>query len=341
MLDLLFSERDYSKGNTREFDPAAKELLIVGKPQAVEDRLKSLFDLVIDDIDVVNDKNDSGFHFIRQLYEQRYKKNTIKIVKTNLINEVKKVQSSISSSLTSVIQELTTNQQNLTKIFSKLDNVDTKTDGFIKTDQSVTAYNLTATTEVQAGSSQLNTYDELVFDYNSAVDLLSSFYDEFKSAGFIDNKFDPENITLKNNRGFDAACCGDAEKSFYTAMSKVLINANTYSSFKSAVITKDIEGETAGGATLLDYFTTMFDIRRDDYVSEHDAEVLDLNNFKKGEKYSKFIKWEPYSLGKVRKFEFSDYVGPTPTQTERFQNLYKNGNSNEDKATFNGKNKFN
>ena len=341
MLDLLFSERDYSKGNTREFDPAAKELLIVGKPQAVEDRLKSLFDLVIDDIDVVNDKNDSGFHFIRQLYEQRYKKNTIKIVKTNLINEVKKVQSSISSSLTSVIQELTTNQQNLTKIFSKLDNVDTKTDGFIKTDQSVTVYNLTATTEVQAGSSQLNTYDELVFDYNSAVDLLSSFYDEFKSAGFIDNKFDPENITLKNNRGFDAACCGDAEKSFYTAMSKVLINANTYSSFKSAVITKDIEGETAGGATLLDYFTTMFDIRRDDYVSEHDAEVLDLNNFKKGEKYSKFIKWEPYSLGKVRKFEFSDYVEPTPTQTERFQNLYKNGNSNEDKATFNGKNKFN
>jgi hypothetical protein len=341
MLDLLFSERDYSKGNTREFDPAAKELLIVGKPQGIEDRLKSLFDLVIDDIDSVNDKNDSGFHFIRQLYEQRYKKNTIKIVKTNLINEVKKVQSSISSSLTSVVQELTTNQQNLTKIFAKLDNVDTKTDGFIKTDQSVTAYNLTATTEVQTGSGQLNTYDELVFDYNSAVDLLSSFYDEFKLAGFIGNKFDPENITLKNNRGFDAACCGDAEKSFYTAMSKVLINANTYSSFKSAVITKDIEGETAGGATLLNYFTTMFDIRRDDYISEHDAEVLDFNNFKKGGKYSKFIKWEPFSLGKVRKFEFSDYVESTPTQTERFQNLYKNGNSNEDKATFNGKNKFN
>jgi hypothetical protein len=341
ILDLLFSERNYSKGNTRQFDTAAKELLIVGKPQAVEDRLKALFDLVIDDIDVVNDKNDSGFHFIRQLYEQRYKKNTIKIVKTNLINEVKKIQSGISTSLTSVIQELTTNQQNLTKIFSKLDNVDTKTDGFIKTDQSVTAYNLTATTEVQTGSAQLNTYDELTFDYNSAVDLLSLFYNEFKLAGFIDNKFDPEKITLKNNRGFDAACCGEPEKSFYTAMSKVLINANTYSSFKSAVITKDIEGETAGGATLLDYFTTMFDIRRDDYVSEHDAEVLEFNNFKKSEKYSKFIKWNPYSLGKIRKFEFSNYVVATPTQTERFQNLYKNGNSNEDKATFNGKNKFN
>ena len=341
ILDLLFSERNYSKGNTRQFDPAAKELLIVGKPQAVEDRLKALFNLVIDDIDIVNDKNDSGFHFIRQLYEQRYKKNTIKIVKTNLINEVKKIQSGISTSLTSVIQELTTNQQNLTKIFSKLDNVDTKTDGFIKTDQSVTAYNLTATTEVQTGSAQLNTYDELTFDYNSAVDLLSLFYNEFKLAGFIDNKFDPEKITLKNNRGFDAACCGEPEKSFYTAMSKVLINANTYSSFKSAVITKDIEGETAGGATLLDYFTTMFDIRRDDYVSEHDAEVLEFNNFKKSEKYSKFIKWNPYSLGKIRKFEFSNYVAATPTQTERFQNLYKNGNSNEDKATFNGKNKFN
>jgi hypothetical protein len=85
----------------------------------------------------------------------------------------------------------------------------------------------------------------------------------------------------------------------------------------------------------------MFDIRRDDYVSEHDAEVLEFNNFKKGEKYNKFIKWDPYSLGKIRKFEFSDYVEATPTQTERFQNLYKNGNSNEDKATFNGKNKFN
>jgi alkanesulfonate monooxygenase SsuD/methylene tetrahydromethanopterin reductase-like flavin-dependent oxidoreductase (luciferase family) len=68
ILDLLFSERNYSKGNTRQFDTAAKELLIVGKPQAVEDRLKALFDLVIDDIDFVNDKNDSGFHFIRQLY---------------------------------------------------------------------------------------------------------------------------------------------------------------------------------------------------------------------------------------------------------------------------------
>ncbi len=98
--------------------------------------------------------------------------------------------------LTSVNQEITTNQQNLVKTFRKLDVIDTKTDGYIKSDQNVMAYNLSATTEVQAGSQQTNTYDELVFDYNSAVDLLYSFYTDFNSAGFVGTKVDLDDIKL-------------------------------------------------------------------------------------------------------------------------------------------------
>ena len=83
-------------------------------------------------------------------------------------------------------------------------------------------------------------------------------------------------------------------------------------------------------------------MRVTNYKIEYDAEIKAFNDFKENETFkNKYKKWTPYASGIVRKFTFNSYVEGTSDQQTRLQNIYKNGNSNTDKATFNGKTKFN
>jgi len=347
VLQLFSSEVNYSKGKTREFT-TPKDLEIYGKPENVEKRINELFDKVVNDINSVNSENDSGFDVIRELYYQKFSNTVMRKVKSQMVNQVNLARQTMITSLTSVNQEITTNQQNLVKTFGKLDVIDTKTDGYIKSDQNVMAYNLSATTEVQAGSQQTNTYDELVFDYNSAVDLLYSFYTDFKSAGFVGTKVDLDDIKLLKPNGFgtNSEVWADAEKRFYAAMSKVVLDNNTYQSFSGAVITPDIVDVQSGGPTLGSKFNQLFSNRINNfYKTEHEAEIKSIGDFKatvyESPQTKKYKPWTPFKDKKVRKFTFTNYVATTQTQSTQIQNLYKNGNSNTDVKTFNGKNKFN
>ena len=346
-LQLFSSNVNYSKGKTREFT-TPKDLVIYGKPENVEKRINELFDKVVKDINDVNSENDTGFDVIRELYYQKFSNTVMKKVKSQMVNQVNLARQTMITSLTSVNQELTNNQQSLVKTFRKLDIIDTKTDGYIKSDQTVMAYNLTATTEVQSGSQQTNTYDELVFDYNSAVDLLYSFYNDFKSAGFVETKVDLDDIKLLKPNGFgtNAEVWADAEKRFYTAMSKVILNSNTYQTFSGSVITPDIVNIQSGGPTLGSKFNQLFSNRINNfYKTEHEAEIKSIGDFKstvyESPQNKKYKPWTPFKDKKVRKFTFTNYVQTTQTQSTQIQNLYKNGNSNTDVKTFNGKTKFN
>jgi hypothetical protein len=338
-------DRKFSDGNAREFT-TPKELKIYGKPNNIETKINKLFNMIIADIDGFNgfnDGNDKGLQYIKNLYKENFDNSVIKKVKENLKNTVNKVKSSITTSLTSADNEITSTQLELIRILRKIDIVDTKTDGYIKTDQTAEIYNITATTEVQASTpAYTDTYDELVGDYTKAVDDLYSYYNDLKTQGLVEIEFKPDNLrAYKTGFGSDT-CCGEAERRFYSVMSKTILNDNTFQTFITDVIPANIANSKSKGETLLDYTKVYYGNIKTSYKEEYDAEQEFVKKFKDSDNYkNKYKTWTPYPKGKVRKFLFSGYVDGTSTQTTAIQDLYKNGNSNTDDKVFNGKNKFN
>lgn len=344
--------RKYVKGKTKEFT-TPKDLEIYGKTDTIESKISKLYEMVIEDIDKVNSKNDDGLKYITNLYQNDFQNSVIKKVKENLKNAVNKTKSSVLTALTSADNEMTKAQLELIRTLAKLDIVDTKSDGYIKTDQTAKIYNLTATTEVQSGSTFANTYDELVGDYSSAIDSLYSFYTDmksFKSTGnspktyaLVDLEYNPENLKTYKAGGFGTdPKNGDEERRFYALMSRTILDNNLYETFIKDIVPSDIANSKSAGPTLIDYTKTYFTNIKTSYKEEYDAEQLIVKSFKETTNYKdKYSKWTPYPSGKVRKFDFNGYVEGTGEQTTRIQNLYKNGNSNEDTTTFNGKNKLN
>jgi hypothetical protein len=350
----IFSQnRKYVEGKTRQFT-TPKDLKIYGKPDTIESKISKLFEMVIEDIDNVNNKNDDGLKFIINLYRNDFKSVVIKKVKENLKNAVNKTKSSLLTSLTSVDNEITSVQTEMIRTLAKLDIVDTKTDGYIKTDQNAKVYNITATTEVQSGSAFANTYDELVSDYSSAIDSLYSFYTDMssynsvgnssKSYALVDLPYNPENLKIYKDDVFGTNTKNvNQEKRFYALMSRTILDSNLLNTFISEIVPSDIANSKSGrGEKLIDYTKDYYGGTKLEYKEEYDAEQLVVKSFKETNNYKdKYSKWTPFASGKVRKFNFNGYVEGTNDQSTRLQNLYKNGNTNDNAKTFNGKNKLN
>jgi hypothetical protein len=359
--NMYGSTRLYVGGVTEEFTNAL-DLKMYGKSSEYQKNIVRLFNEIVKDIQSVKSENDNGFSFIRRLYFLKFKPNTIRNVKYNLIKQVRLSQDNILNGLTSVTNELVNNQVSLVKTFRKLDIVETLADGFIRPDQSIKVYNLTATTEVLAGSNVADTHAELTNDYSSATTKLYSFYNLMSNNGFIDKEFDVDNISLQSTDGtniFSAPVWETTKKSelnfnpesgsveaeyrFYMAMSRIFLNNDLYSSFRTSVIPSNIANEKHGTETLIEFFDAQFgdNGRKGVYKVQHDNELEIFKNKIEKEYNDNYKTWLDTSFKqKVRKFTFSDFVDGTGQQKTRFRNLYKNGNSNTSNKTFNGKNTF-
>ena len=339
LAQLFTTEVNYSSGKAIEFgSPTPLDLKIYGKPDNVEQRVKSLYDEVVMDINGVKSSTSVGFNFIKKLYELDFnKKKVIEVVKQNLIKALDTTQKDIITALSQTNQTTTDVQQSLVRLMSKIDFVVTNSDGYIKSDQTTKIYNITATTEVQSGNG--DTYGELVIDYSYGVTQLYSFYNELKNQNLVEYKF--KNDDIQTLSGYFTKNT-NPEKRFYTLMNRVIINSNYYPTFRDSVITDNIANEKGNDRrTLIAVFNDEFQFNRKiSYTEEHDDEVKYLNKLI-SDKFATYSKSFTQLTGKTRKFTFSDYTSGTTVQSTRLQNIYKDGNSNPDKTTFNGKNKFN
>ena len=125
-------------------------------------------------------------------------------------------------------------------------------------------------------------------------------------------------------------------------MSKTMLDNNLWEAFIKDVVPEDIANTPSNGDRLLTFTKSYYTTIKGSYKEEYDAEQKIVKSFKETANYKdKYSKWTPYPSGKVRKFTFNGYVAGTTEQSTRIQNLYKNGNSNDDTKTFNGKNKLN
>lgn len=339
---IFASNRNYVSGTTREFT-TPMQLKIFGKAQSFENKILTLVDLINQDIDNVTSSTSNGLNYIRVLYQKRYSNSVIKKVKDNLKSYVNSVQFNIINLLTNVNNELTNAQQNLVRDFAKIDVIDTQTDGFINSAQNVVTYSLIPTNQVQQPTPYTDTYDEMFLqDYSAVTTTLMNFYNDLVSNGLLELSYNPNNLTRYSNLFANSNCCGEAEKRFFTVMSKTILNNDLFIKFINDIIPIEIANSNAGGQTLLDFTKTYFSTKKIEYKYEYDAEQKFVNNFKTTSNYLNYYKvFTPYPIGKERVFDYVNCLSPSTTVKTRILNLYKNGNSNINQTTFNGKNQFN
>ena len=339
---LFASNRNYVSGTTRQFTTPIP-LKIFGKAQSFENKILTLVDLINQDIDNVTGSTSNGLNYIRVLYQKRYSNSVIKKVKDNLKSYVNSVQFNIINSLTNVNNELTNAQQNLVRDFAKIDVIDTQTDGFINSAQNVVTYSLIPTNQVQQPTPYTDTYDEMFLqDYSAVTTTLMSFYNDLVSNGLLELSYNPNNLITYSNLFANSNCCGGAEKRFFTVMSKTILNNDLFIKFINDIIPIEIANSNAGGQTLLDFTRTYFNTKKIEYKYEYDAEQKLVNNFRTTNNYLNYYKvFTPYPIGKERTFDYVNCLSPSTTVKTRILNLYKNGNSNINQTTFNGKNQFN
>jgi len=340
--------RNYLDGYS-QYLTIPKELKIFGKPSNIDLFINRLYDKIYDDIDK-SDRNNPlypGLYYIRYLYNERYDNNIIRRVKQNLKNIVSRTKNNILTSLNFTNNEITNVETNLVKLMSKIDFVATKSDGFIDQNQATIIYNISG-----------DSYSELITDYDKSVDDLYTFYYDLVENGLLDVVYDVNDLVIVGKLyvyldGIDTYATSidiyfEAEKRFYSVMSKILLNDNSYASFINELIPNDLGNTTD---ITLDYNVTelrsatekYFNNIRECYKKEKADEVEFINKFKNSDNYKNLYgnNWRPYVPNKSRIFTFNNYISGTDEQKTNLNNLYKNGNWITDIKTFNGKNKLN
>ena len=339
LVNLLTQSVKYNTGNILQYSAEPKSLKIIGKSDSYESLIISLTNKIIDEIEKVNSKNDDGYGLIKELYNNNCKKTYIKQFKLNLINYLLRLQENVILNLTEINNEFVSVQQKLITDFSKIDFVATLSDGYINSNQDAIVYNLLSTTGVTPNSKYANTLDELVGDYKLSSDKLNSYYQLYNQYNLVNKDITINNLSIVNeieNFKFLA----NTDKLVYVLMSNIILNSEEFNKFTDAVL-KDIEIDINLSTTnVKTVFNNYFKNKEPIYRGQYNS---DLTYFKgiTSEYNLLYKKWSPFDNTSNRVFNFNNFTPATDEQKTRIQNIYKNGNSNEDTKVFNGKNKLN
>ena len=153
IVDLLYTERDYSKG-TAEFTPEI-EVPIYGKPSQVEDKLEKLFNKVNTDISQRNDP----FMLIVTANDQSLNNSDKREIENKLKEYVGGVKTDFITNVSNSVKDLVLQQQNYIQYIRKTNLVLSKTDGIMNSNNEPDVYDVSGDT-----FTQLQTYLKKITD---------------------------------------------------------------------------------------------------------------------------------------------------------------------------------
>ena len=337
IVDLLYNERDYSKG-TADFTPEI-EVPIYGKPSQVEDKLEKLFNKVNTDISQRNDPfmqlvvaNDSGINNSDKREIENKLKEYVMGIKPDFITNV-----------SNSVKDLVLLQQDYIQYIRKANLILSKTDGIMNSKNEPDVYDISGVTD---SFTQLQTYLKKITDKHIEFygpenvvkkdDLLYLNEDFYKKipCTFNDASANLGGNDVSNKR--DIIVNNDEKNRFYQVMANIFNDENSRNELKTFIlnsqnyntieeVTKVVDLAVSGCATIFNPYTdfnkTKYDgIKTNPLYLELIKSPLD-NNIKFGLKYTK--------------------VSGTSQQKKNIKELYSNVNIDNKEKTFDGKVKFN
>ena len=342
MLQLVTSERNYASGNTLTNNKDIQDTKIYGKPNEYEKRVNKLSSKIKEDIDSETNPIIKIFKTVTQVKDQD---NIIRDTKRKLKAYIESVEKEIIRDLAQPINTIVDSEQNLIKVFNKLNvvttgklgNVEpiTGIDGKILPDGNVKIYNLTGDTTV---------FKKMVLDYAQIAKNLNEYAIQ-KSVEKI--------VPLSNEIFYDNDLCyqtclpmdklqGDPTKRFYTLMSQTFTNKDKYEIlFIEFISTPEIENINGAKAALTDRFDSLKNAFDETYgidkekmkTDSQNGEYIRLKDFKLEDSTNRRLKYQTQpldsndSLSKDKKTQITQIYGQT--------------NWDNKKNTFDGKVKLN
>jgi len=324
---LMCQERQYIDG---EFNMGtSSELVTIYGKSVYQSRVDELFTELINDIS-------GGTNFIiAGLNSVFTDTKAVRSVSINLTNYINTMKSDFSNGIEEISNKIVQQEQEMVQVFRKINYVTTLSDGLI-IDNKPKIYTITATEEVDRSDSreQADTFQELVFDYHLVADRMNK-YDEVLTG--TDYDIITDNYTVPG--GFTSSVFSDlTDKRFFMVMAQVFNNRSNFNTFKSAIITNELDNTYNN---LSKQFNKIVDEFRDKVKDELDAEEDKIKSLKKSVEYITWTKENVYNQGKVRKFTYT--TEPSSSNEEQTSNLLLlyQGNNGGDKTIWTDKTQFN
>lgn len=325
---LIVSENmNFNKGKIKEFN-TPQDLDIYGKSNSYQGDIDKYFSKLISGV-----KNEN-LNYLTELKKQntKFKPKVVNDVRDKIINYLNQEKNNLLSSLTNALNEITQSQVNMIKGFAKTDYIVSLNDGYIDSKGGPIIYNISGTTEVTQPSTGNDTAIELSKDYEKLGNSLMDFYKEYSS----EIKENINNYPIPPTTG--GVIQNETDQLFYIFMSNIITDTNKKNEFVVKITEGNENEKNSDNKTLLDFSNNYWDVVLNRY---NDFKITDKETLNKLTENQNYTKFEPYTPEKTRKFTYTLNTGATDQQKIRLTNLYKDGNSNTNNKTFNGKNTFN
>jgi hypothetical protein len=325
-LNIFTEKLNYSNGETQQFtNPTNTRIL--GKPYDFEIRLKDVKD------DAIKAINNGELFLITYLKNAcSFGNKTLNKVSDNLIRAVDREYQNIITELTLTTQRITEIEQKIVNNFTKLDFVVTERDGYIKSDQQVFVY------KTKSITTSGDTLAELKTDYKKASDKLLDYYNVLKNEKLVEYKVDYGEFSpdFDKSRLIKPVNNQEGNAKFWVIMSRIFLDENEYNRLLTEITPSQQIIE--GGLVLSEEIKKSMDVFKYSCKSFKDIQKKKFDETKV--KLDVFKKWDPFVKGLERKLTFNETEKGNSQDENRLKNIYKQGNSNNDKKTFQGKNIF-
>jgi len=325
--ELMSKERQYLDG---EFNlGTSSDLVTIYGKSVYQDKVDDLFTTLLDDIS-------SGTNFIIVGLNDVFTDTTaVRSVTTNLTNYINTLKADFSNGIEEISNNIVQQEQDMVQVFRKINYVTTLSDGVI-IDNKPKIYTLTATEEVNTSGAQIqsDTFQELVFDYDLVAGRMND-YDRVLSS----TDYNIISDDYSGPGGFTSAVFqSPSDKRFFMVMAQVFNNRSNFNTFKSEIITNELDNTYNG---LSKQFNKIVGEFRDKVLEELESEEKNIKLLKKSNEYITWTKENIYNKGKVRKFTYT--TEPSSSNEEQTKNLLLlyQGNNGGDKTIWTDKTQFN
>jgi hypothetical protein len=343
-LQLFNGKRQYINGTIN-----GDESVIYGKPQITD--TETLFKSVIN---VINDESTSNANPIisglnKKGFNQTATPNEMTIIRQNMVQYIQNMESNYNAGLTTIIQDIVKQENDLITLISGLNLIGTNTDGKLEDGLTPKVYNISGSTksgDVNQASpvAATNTFEEFKIDYKTLATGLTEFDKLLKKGDnpIIANEFDINKSDLFKPLTNNISDSTDLK--FFMIMARVLTDDTKLEEYKNFVISGNLVS-VKSPKNLKKVFSDICDDLSKDYKKELQKEEKLFETFKKKDEYKKYttgISEIMYPKGKTRKMFYSTVkVDATqPQQEQNIKNIYGSvnyGDKANDTTTFDGK----